>query len=192
MTEKLFEILKGFGVVSELSKKLFMDKAAILEIARNRDIFIEGTKNNSEYILIEGVLHRYNISDKGDIVTTGFYMSGAVVTPHFARTYEGKSIFTLQSLTDTVIAEIPVGELDNLRYANNEFGKFGQRIIEAELVRTFYNELVFRSCNAEERLLTMRKQFPNLENLVPLNIIASFLGITNVSFSRLRAILARR
>ena len=156
------------------------------------EIFVEGKKNDLEYLIVSGVLHRYNFSEKGDLVTTGFYMPNSVVAPHFARMNKGKSIFSLQTLTYAVIAEIPVKELDILRQNNKEFRDFGQRILEAELSQTYFNEVVFRSFSAKERLLTLRKQFPNLENLVPHNIIASYLGITNVSFSRLRNEMMRK
>jgi CRP-like cAMP-binding protein len=192
MTDKLSDILTDFGIISAFSKQLFLDKADIIELPKNHNIFLEGKKNRFEYVLISGVAHRYNISDKGDMVTTGFYMSKSVITPHFARTNNGKNIFSLQTLTDVIIAEILVTDLDNLRYTNKEFNDFGQRIIETELARTFYSEAVFRSYNAKERLLTLRKQFPCLENFVPHNIIASYLGITNVSLSRLRNELTRR
>ena len=192
MNEKLSNILNDFGIISAFSKQLFFDKADIVELPKNHIIFSEGKKNHSEYVLISGIVHRFNISDKGDAITTGFYMSKSVITPHFARTNNGKSIFSLQCLTDVTLAEILATDLDNLRYANKEFNDFGQRIIESELVRTFNNEVVFRSFSAKERLLTLRKQFPNLENLVPHNIISSYLGITNVSLSRLRNELARQ
>ncbi|MDR2205886.1 MAG: Crp/Fnr family transcriptional regulator [Flavobacteriaceae bacterium] len=186
MNKKLSNTLTNFGVVSEFSKQLFSDKANIVELPKNYNIFLEGKKNRVEYVLISGVVHRYNISEKGDVVTTGFYMSESVITPHFARTNNGKSIFSLETLTDVALAEILVTDLDNLRYTNKEFNEFGQRIIEAEFAQTIYHETIFRSFNAKERLLMLRKQFPNLENLIPHNIIASYLGITNVSLSRLR------
>lgn len=192
MTKNLDDILNGFGIISSDSKQLFKDKAVIKDVSKNKDIFVEGRRNESEYILVSGVAHRYNHSSKSDIVTTGFYMSPSVITPHFARTSKGKSIFSLRCLTDAIIAEIPVQELDHLRHSYKEIHEFGQIIIETELTQTFYNEVVFRSFDAKERLLTLRKQFPNLENLVPHHIIASYLGITNVSFSRLRNELTRQ
>ena len=192
MNDQLSTLLTDFGIISAFSKQLFLDKADVVELPKNQIIFAEGKKNHFEYVLISGVAHRYNISDKGDTVTTGFYMLKSVITPHFARTNNGKSIFSLQCLTDVVLAEILVTDLDNLRCTNKEFNDFGQRIMETELARTFYNETVFRSFNAKERLMALRKQFPNLENLVPHNVIASYLGITNVSLSRLRNELARQ
>jgi CRP-like cAMP-binding protein len=191
MKDPLDKILNHFGISSTTSKQLFKDKSVIKELSKNKDIFVEQKKNEFEYLLISGVTQRYNISDKGEIITTGFYMTNSVITPHFARTNKGKSIFSLQSLTDIVLAEIPVIELNNLRNSNREFQEFGQKIIEAELTKTFYNEVVFRSYSAKERLLELRKQYPNLENLIPHNIIASYLGITNVSFSRLRRELTK-
>ena len=192
MTNILDNILKDFGITTKFSRQLFKDKSTLKEYSKCTDIFVEGKKNELEYLLISGVLHRFNISDKGDIVTTGFYMPKSVITPHFARTNKEKNIFSLQTLTDTIIAEISVKDLDNLRYNNKEFHDFGQRILENELTQTFFNEVVYRSYNAMERLLTLRKQFPNLENLVPHNIISSYLGITNVSFSRLRNELSKK
>ena len=192
MIDILDEILNEFGIVSTFSKQLFKEKSIIKELPKNSKIFIEGRKNELEYLLISGVTHRFNISDKGEIVTTGFYMSKSVITPHFARTNKEKNIFSLQALTDIVFAEISVKELDNLRYNNKEFHEFGQRIIELELSQTFFNQVVYRSYSAKERLIELRNQYPNLENLVPHNIIASYLGITNVSFSRLRNELMKK
>lgn len=192
MEDKLEQVLQGYRIESAYARKLFMSAATIKNYSKNDHIFMSGKKNNKEYLLLSGILHRYNISDKGDEVTTGFYLSSSVITPHFARSSNGNSIFNLQTLTDSVVAEIAVEDLDNLRHSNLEYNEFGKRIIESELSRTFYNETVFRSFNAKERLLALRDQYPNLENLISHRVIASYLGITKVSFSRLRNELSRR
>ncbi|MDR2145703.1 MAG: hypothetical protein LBE91_04500, partial [Tannerella sp.] len=103
MTSALSNILADFGIMSESAKQLFLEKATIVELPKNHTVFLEGKKNLLEYILISGVVHRYNISDKGDAVTTGFYMPESVITPHFARTNNGKSIFSLETLTDVAL-----------------------------------------------------------------------------------------
>ena len=120
MNDNLSDVLIGFGIVSTFSKQLFSDKSNILELLKNQIIFAEGKKNNFEYILISGVVHRYNISDKGDEVTTGFYMAPSVITPH--------------CLTDVVIAEIPVTDLDDLRYNNKEYNEFGQQTVRTHFL----------------------------------------------------------
>lgn len=184
--EALNFLLENLGIISSLSRQNFIEKATLVALPKNMDLFKAGSANSKEYLLLQGILHRYNISDKGAPITTGFYLPGSVVTPHFARTSKGKSIFSIQALTHSVLAAIPVIELDALRNNNPEFRDFGQRVIEKELSTALQQDVALRSFSAKERLLAMRKQYPHLENEVPHPVIASYLGITNVSFSRLR------
>lgn len=183
--------LHELGIKSESSKKLFIEQSVIKQYQKSTTLFFEQKKNEKEYLLLEGVLFRYNIDDKGNIVTTGFYMAQTVITPHFARTINGQSLFTLETLTDVCLIEIPVSALNNLRSNNLEINRFGQKIVESELLNNLYNDIANRSYSAKERLLLLRKNYPNLENLVPHHIIASYLGITHVSFSRLRKELTK-
>jgi len=70
MKDKLSDLLTELGIVSTVSKQKFLDEAEVIELPKNHHIFLEGKENNCEYILISGVLHRYNVSDRGDTVTT--------------------------------------------------------------------------------------------------------------------------
>ncbi|MHB1685817.1 MAG: Crp/Fnr family transcriptional regulator [Ignavibacteriaceae bacterium] len=192
ITDNLLSALRKFGLQSTRTQNLFLNSCIVKCYNKNDILFSVDKKNNNEYLLIEGVLHRFNVNEKGENVTTGFYLGNAVVTPHFARTIKGKSIFSLQALTEIIVVEIPVAVLDNLRFINEEFGIFGQKVIEEELSKSILTDIAYRSNNAKERLLLLRQTYPNLENLIPHNIIASYLGITNVSFSRLRSELAKK
>jgi CRP-like cAMP-binding protein len=190
-TDILRSALMEFGIKSTFSQNLFIENSSIKEFSKNKIIFSENKSNTFEYILFEGVLHRYNVNDNGENVTTGFYIANIAVTPHSARTINGKSIFTLQALTQAKIAEIPVKVLNLLRFTNEEYRAFGQNVLEAEISNILSNDIAYRSLNAKDRLIMLRKMYPNIENLVPHNIIASYLGITNVSFSRLRSEFAK-
>lgn len=181
--------LKQFGI--KFLQNLFIENSTINEYPKNEIIFYEDEITTTEYLLLEGILHRYNVNSLNENVTTGFYMAKVAVTPHTARTIKGKNIFTLQALTNSIIAEIPVSVLNHLRFTYEEYRAFGQMFIEAELSKWLYHDIAYRSMTAKNRLMILRKAYPNIENLVPHNIIASYLGITNVSFSRLRHESAR-
>jgi CRP-like cAMP-binding protein len=185
--KSLEEVLTQSGIISAKGKKLFAEKATQKMFPKNALILLENKKDEMEYLVLDGVLHRYNTDSSGKSITTGFYMAGTIITPHFARTNKGKSLFNLQALTEVTFVQIPVKELDILRGTYAEFREFGQYIVERELTQLFLTETIFRSSTASERLAALRKQYPTIENLVPHHIIASYLGITNVSFSRLRS-----
>ena len=186
MQKKLDQLLYDLGIAAPEARRLFLEQSVINNFPKNHHLLEEGKKNYSEYLLLSGVMHRYRFSDQGESVTSGFYMPGAVITPHFARTREGFNLFSIETLTEVTIAEIPVRTLDSLRLQHPAYQQFGQKIVEKALAEMFIHEVVFRSYTAKGRLLYLREQYPNLENLVSHQVIASFLGITHVSLSRLR------
>jgi CRP-like cAMP-binding protein len=188
--EKIIDVIKKLGISSTSLQNRFAAYSVIKFYKKNDVLFSENKSNSSEYIVLDGILHRYNSHD-GENITTGFYLPQQVVTPHFARTVNEKSILSLQALTDSEMIEIPVEKLDELRCGHEEFRAFGQKVLEAELSRNLFNEIAYRSMEAKDLLLLFRREYPNLENLIPHSIIASFLGITNVSFSRLRGNFAK-
>jgi CRP-like cAMP-binding protein len=119
------------------------------------------------------------------------YNGPQVITPHFARNTRSQSIFSLQALTDCAFLKIPIGNFDEFRFANEQARAFGQRVVEKEFIRNLNYEVLFRSYTAKDRLMFFRSNYPSLENLIPHTVIASFLGITPVSFSRLRNELSK-
>lgn len=177
---------EAFGLQSEEVQNMFWEKGILERYAKSDLLFAAGKPNGMEYLLFEGVLHRFKGNAKGDPVTTGFYVGPMAVTPHFARTIQGRSLFSLQALTPVVVARIPVAELDRLRYAHRAFQLFGLRVVEEEVSKNLLVDIAYRSGNAQERLDLLRDMYPGLENLVPHYVIASYLGITHVSLSRLR------
>jgi hypothetical protein len=67
---------------------------------------------------------------------------------------------------------------------------FGYKVVESELALKTQLEVSLLTLSAKERLLHFRKEYPNVENIIPHTIIAGYLGITSVSFSRSRNELA--
>lgn len=194
MEHQRISILKALAdtylPLADVSFQRIAEAAAFTVYAKDAFILREEKKDANEYFLLDGIAHRFNVTDEGKTVTTGFYLPPAVMIPHFARTIDGKSVFSLQLLSDAVVASIPVVVFDKLREAHDDIGRWGNAVVERELYNSLRDDTVFRTMDARQRLLLLRTRYPNLENLVPHHMIASYLGITPVSFSRLRNELA--
>ena len=191
-TAILGTILNSYSPVSPSAINLVWDSGSVQSFNKNEIIFSEKRYNAFEYFQLEGISHRYNTDEDSQVLTTGIYPDGVVITPHFARTNNGQSIFSLQALTDCMYLKVPVGTFDELREKHPPIRTFGQSVVEIEFIINLNHEVLFRSYTAKERLLFFRTHFPQLENIIPHTIIASFLGITPVSFSRLRNELAKK
>jgi CRP-like cAMP-binding protein len=189
--EILGGILNTYAPVGPDSVKLILDGGSIEQYKKNEVVFHEKRFNAFEYFQLEGVSHRYNTDFETNTLTTGIYQNKIVITPHFARTTNSQSIFTLQALTDCTFLKVPAGTFIDISDQNQQIRMFGRGVIEKEFIRSLNFEVLFRSSSAKDRLIYFRDNYPGLENIIPHTIIASFLGITPVSFSRLRNELAK-
>jgi CRP-like cAMP-binding protein len=118
-------------------------------------------------------------------------MQNSILSPHTTRTIKGFSSLNFQALTDAKLAELDASEFESLMVENLEIREFGNTVLRQELGKKVDKEISLASLTAKERLLKFREQYPLLENLIPHNDIATYLGITNISLSRLRRELIR-
>jgi CRP-like cAMP-binding protein len=146
----------------------------------------EGKSNHSEYILVDGILRSFLLDNKGKEITISFFTSESVLSPALTRTNKGKSLLNLQALTDAELLEMDAAAFEKLIEENLEIREFANMVVRIELMGKVHKELRMASWTALERLEQFRIDFKNLENVVAHHMIASYLGITNVSLSRLR------
>lgn len=188
----LSRILNAYAPVGQAALQLIFESGSVEEVKKDEVVFYEKRYNAFEYFQLEGVSHRFNVDSDTQSVTTGIYQNEIVITPHFTRTTNGQSIFSLQALTDCSFLKVPAGTFRDISDQNQQIRMFGRAVIEKEFIRNLNYEVLFRTYTAKERLLYFRTTYPLLENIIPHTVIASFLGITPVSFSRLRNELAKK
>ena len=156
------------------------------------DTFIKRNKRNTnEYFIHEGICRSYLVSPEGEEITLSFFTSNSILSPFSTRTKEEVSLLNFQALTDVRLSSMNAYEFEELMINNLEIRRFGNAVLRNELARKVDKEIGLASLTAKERLLKFREQYPMLENLIPHTDIASYLGITNISLSRLRRDLAR-
>ena len=149
--------------------------------------FIEKDKpNNKEYFLLSGICKSYLINPEGEEITLSFFNENSVLSPYTTRTSQHRSLLSFKSLTKIETATIDANQFAELMVSNLEVRNFGNQVLRNELACKVDKEIGFASLTAKERLLKLRAQFPLLENTVPHTDIATYLGITNISLSRIR------
>ncbi|MEE1963928.1 Crp/Fnr family transcriptional regulator [Allomuricauda taeanensis] len=151
------------------------------------ETFVSRNKQNEkEYFVLNGICKSYLINPEGEEITIGFFLENSIISPHSTRTSNNISSYYLKALTDVELATINAGEFERLMIENVEIRNFGNTVLQNELMLKIEKEIGLASLSAKERLIEFRKKYKTLENLVPHTDIASYLGITNISLSRLR------
>jgi CRP-like cAMP-binding protein len=159
-----------------------------------RDEFIvkENQKYNKEIFVYRGIVRGFYNSPDGTETNVAFYQDEEIICPWFARTRNGSSIVNLQVLVSAVVIEMEQDAFKALRYKYGELLYYGSMVVERELELKTQRELFLLLKSAKERYDLFRKIYPQLENKIQHYHIASYLGVTPVSLSRLRKSLVKR
>lgn len=142
--------------------------------------------DDSEYILLQGIARTFLQNTEGEEITLSFFEDNTVLPPFVTRTDNGKSLLYCETMTDCTFAKIDAKDFESLMIDNLEIREFGNTVMRQELLNKVGKEIRMASWSAKERLEQFRKDFSMLESKIPHSMIASYLGITNVSLSRLR------
>jgi CRP-like cAMP-binding protein len=151
----------------------------------------EGGQARDEVFLVRGILRAFYRSFDGVEVNVAFYAENRVLPPHHFRTKEKISHLNIQALSDVVVAAFNSEQFSALRYKHTCLMKYGNEIVERELEYKTQREILLLTKSAEERYHAFREFYPGLENYISQYHIASYLGITPVSLSRIRKKLAK-
>ena len=185
------DIINSYYSISNNSIKAIVELVEIQKISKETTFIKMNSCNDYEYFLLEGICRSYIANQEGEDITISFFQDKTVLTPNVARTYNTFSTLNFEALTDIEIARFKAIDLVNLIKERSELRNFANEVLQRELVSKSSKEIYNASLSAKERLMKFRNQFKLLENLVPHPKIASYLGITNISLSRLRKDLAR-
>jgi CRP-like cAMP-binding protein len=167
-------------------------RGAVVALCESRTVskgttFIElGKRDGQEYLLLGGVVRSYLTGPEGNEVTLSFFEGPAVLSPFLTRTVAGRSLLNFQALTHCHLAALDADAFEKLIEADVEVRRFANDVLRGELMQKVRKEIGLAAHTAGERLDQFRQQYPTFENTVPHPMIASYLGITNVSLSRLR------
>jgi len=172
-----------------ISEKSFQQIESLLnfETYTKGETFIQRNKRNEkEYFILSGVCKSYLINPEGDEITISLFTENSILSPYQIRTSKGISNLNFKALTDVELASIHAKEFENLMIENLEIRNFANTVLQNELISKVEKEIGLASLTGKERLIDFRKKYKMLENLIPHTDIASYLGITNISLSRLR------
>jgi len=184
--EKLIQFLQKTGHISLSKAGDIADRFAEKSIPRNEFFLREGRISDEYLFLEEGCLRAFAHNTDGEEVTTNFCLGGQVafeVSSFFNRTLSQENI---QALTDCEGWYITYQQLNSLFHELPEFREFGRQILVNGFTALKSRMLSMITETAEERYIHLLKTNPAIFQWAPLKNIASFLGITDTSLSRIR------
>lgn len=138
--------------------------------------------------VVKGVVRSYYLDHDGNDVTKNFHIEDHLIIDE-ALLGLNNSICTYEALEDCTILFAERFQVRLLIQQNDYIKNLYLFGLEDGLRYKIMRENAFLTQNATERYINFKKQYPMLEKRVKLAYIASYLGITPESLSRIRRVL---
>lgn len=173
---------KAAAIVEKFTEKHF---------TRNELLLQEGHRCNEYHFLCDGFVRSWTTDLEGREVTTAFHPAGTVVCELFSFFKHIPAEENIQALADCKTLTISFTELQQAFHSLPEFREFGRSILVNAYASLKQRMLSGLHETAELRYKNLMLQSPLVFQFASLKQIASYLGITDTSLSRIRASFAK-
>jgi CRP-like cAMP-binding protein len=166
--------------------ELLASKFELYEVPKNELIVTENKLANNTFILETGFIRSYTTDNEGNEVTTNIYSPCCFINDVMAFFTQQPASENFQTLTPCKLWRMSYEDVQANFHGIPEFREFGRMMLITNYARLKERMLGMIKDPAETRYLKLMSQHPDIFQNVSLKIIASYLGITDTSLSRIR------
>ena len=184
-TKKMKEIIQSHIEFSDESYQLLMSIATEKEVRKNRLLFQPYKPTDKYLFLKKGLLRGYKIID-GKEHTHHFYVADWFATDFNSFLTGEPSQVYIEALEDSVYLEFQKKDLLNLYDTSHQLATLGRIIAEKAFLITVEKLANMQLHNLAEKYQLLMQSSPGLIQRVPQKYIASYLGVSEQSLSRIK------
>lgn len=170
----------------EEKAKILSDKFELFELSKNEILIRENQISKNTYILETGFIRSFTLDSTGNEVTTNIYSPFCFINDVMAFFKQQPASENFQTLTDCKLWMMSYEDVQANFHGIPEFREFGRMMLITNYTVLKTRMLGMIKDTAENRYLKLMSQHPDIFQNVSLKIIASYLGITDTSLSRIR------
>ena len=178
----------GQGLLSDDEIALLARASHVRRFEKGETIIAEGEVPPAVFILASGVTRSYLVDATGKEVTDCIMGTPGLAVMPSAR-LDVPSPTRVEAVTAVNLIAIDMTCVASLLKTSLGVNKLYVSILQDAWEAHWEVERVARECSARERYLWFLGRFPGMDAVVPARYIASFLGMTPVTLSRLRSTL---
>lgn len=188
--DELYERLRSaVSRWTELPEPRWAELASVFkvrEVAAGEHLLRPGDEDYELMFVGQGLLRIYYLDPEGRESNKAFPAEGGFAGPLATALLGRPSRYGIQALEDSRLLAARYGDYFELLDSHPVFDRMGRRIVEWVLGQRELREQSLLQRSATERYLELREQHPGLVERVPQYHVASYLGVTEVTLSRIK------
>lgn len=180
------EYLLSIANISEEVIDRVLDISNLKNLSKGESLISQDKPYTHEVFIIDGVVRSYFIDEDGNDNTVCFYSDKSFLGTNTLRNKGVESIYTYQALTRLSYLEIN----SNLFYELMKLYPILEKVVyyvkQRESNRSHHRDKCILGTSSIQKYNNFLKYYPDLIDIIPHYHIASFLGMTPVTLSRIR------
>jgi CRP-like cAMP-binding protein len=187
-------ILEIFKTISFSQKEIILveSKFEKLTLIKGGTLLNAGTKVNYQYFICSGCLRTYFIDNSGKEHTIQFAIKDWWISDYTAFFTTSTAIMTIDCIQDAIIYKVSKEDMESLYIEIPQLETFFRKKMEGAFSSFQKRILGSLSQSAKERYTSFIRTYPNIEQSVKNYHIASYLGVTTETLSRIRKEIAQK
>jgi CRP-like cAMP-binding protein len=181
-------ILKHFGQFIEVSDELkaeLIKRVSLISFGAGEMIIDAHRTCTRSYYILEGLTRTYFMKDGKEVIEYFSSNNEWANSPRSWRT--GKpDIYYVDAIEDTTAISIEARDMGYLFDTFSELDRYGRLSMATLLDHLIERIMSFRFTTAREKYDHFKRTYPNIYHRIPLGMVASYLGITQETLSRIR------
>lgn len=193
--------MNNFTLTTFLTSNIDIDKNVLDELVQNcktikifkgNFLLRQGEICKHSFFIEHGLLRQYSIDNKGKEHILQFAPETWFISDRGSVYFNQPSDYFIQALEDSTVLQIDENFILHLAEQNKPFLEFNNKLLHNHIRHLQKRVTQLLSATAEERYLDFIKLYPDILLRVPQSMVASYLGITPESLSRVRKDLAAK
>ena len=183
--QNIIDVFKQVGGLSSENEKILLNSINSTTVPANTILQMQGRISDKIYIVEKGIVRTFYFKDGKDVtysIATQNDFAGSM-SSFFMQKPSNKIVETLE---ESHLWELEYGRLESLFEANQELSRVGRLFTNygISVMEKRFDDMMFYT--AKERYDILVQERPELLQKVPLGMIASYLGVTQETLSRIR------
>lgn len=185
MLPSLLSYIQSITNFSEESYNILQPALKEMDIKKGDYLLKEGEVSNSIFFIKRGYCRTYYNKDGKDI-NTGFFFEHDFVTNLNSLTKREKSKYNIEACEALSVVKFDRIKLLEAYTKSQQIETFGRKLLEKIMGNQEWHSDMFKLLTAQQRYEYLEKQQPEMVQRVTLTQMASYIGISRETLSRIR------
>lgn len=188
----LYEQFSALGAMSKKTFEAFLALGEEKRLEKNAFWSRPGERVRHFALVLEGLVRHYYVDPKGRESVKAFRGPGEFSAPYAEIIQRKPSRTFIQALAPSRLLTFDIDVFEEMASKSLEVQRLARRFVELHFVGKEQREYEFLQLTAEERYQKFCAERPEHLNQIPQHQVASYIGITPVALSRIRARVVKK